>query len=51
VTEEITSTSLGARAARNLATTTKTAPQMAAITSRWLLRLLPWADVEAARIA
>jgi CRP-like cAMP-binding protein len=34
--------SLGTAAARNLATTTKTPPQMQAITSRWLLRLLPW---------
>lgn len=35
-------TSLSTRAARNLATTTKSAPQMQGITSRWLLRLLPW---------
>jgi CRP-like cAMP-binding protein len=34
--------SLGTDAARNLATTTKTPPQMQSITSRWLLRLLPW---------
>src|SRR5262245_25219545 len=34
--------SLGTAAARNLATTTKSAPQMQAITSRWLLKLLPW---------
>jgi hypothetical protein len=34
--------SLGTAAARNLATTTKTPPQMQSITSRWLLRLLPW---------
>nr|BFD86641.1 family 2B encapsulin nanocompartment shell protein [Streptomyces sp. Xyl84] len=39
-------TSLGTRAARQLATTTKTEPQMQAITSRWLLRMLPWVDVE-----
>ncbi|MGP3912902.1 family 2B encapsulin nanocompartment shell protein [Nonomuraea sp. 10N515B] len=37
--------SLDVRAARNLATTTKTRPQMQAITSRWLLRMLPWVDV------
>ncbi|MET7329447.1 family 2B encapsulin nanocompartment shell protein [Nonomuraea sp. NPDC005650] len=37
--------SLDTRAARNLATTTKTRPQMQAITSRWLLRRLPWVDV------
>jgi len=35
-------TSLGTAAARKLATTTKSAPQMQGITSRWLLRLLPW---------
>ena len=40
-------TSLGAVAARNLANTTKTIPQMGTITPRWLLRLLPWVDVEA----
>lgn len=34
-------TSLGTAAARNLATTTKSAPQMQEITSRWLLRMLP----------
>jgi len=36
--------SLGTRAARNLATTTKTAPQAQAISPRWLLRMLPWVD-------
>ncbi|GLW56036.1 family 2B encapsulin nanocompartment shell protein [Kitasatospora phosalacinea] len=35
-------TSLTTAAARNLATTTKSAPQMQEITSRWLLRMLPW---------
>src|SRR6188768_301620 len=35
-------TSLTTAAARNLATTTKAAPQMQEITSRWLLRMLPW---------
>ncbi|MFB7594015.1 family 2B encapsulin nanocompartment shell protein [Streptomyces sp. NPDC056160] len=39
-------TSLGTRAARQLATTTKTEPQMQAITSRWLLKMLPWVDVK-----
>ncbi|MGK5550935.1 family 2B encapsulin nanocompartment shell protein [Actinomadura kijaniata] len=34
--------SLGTAAARNLATTTKSVPQMQAISSRWLLKLLPW---------
>src|SRR6266516_2771876 len=38
--------SLGVAAARNLATTTKSAPQMQEITSRWLLRLLPWMQVD-----
>lgn len=37
--------SLSTTAARNLATTTKTVPQMQAISSRWLLRLLPWVQV------
>jgi hypothetical protein len=37
--------SLGTGAARNLATTTKTVPQMHGITSRWLLRKLPWVEV------
>lgn len=37
--------SLGTAAARNLATTTKTTPQMQGITSRWLLRALPWVQV------
>jgi hypothetical protein len=34
--------SLTTSAARNLATTTKSVPQMQGITSRWLLRILPW---------
>lgn len=33
--------SLSTAAARNLATTTKSAPQMQEISSRWLLRMLP----------
>ncbi len=37
--------SLDTAAARNLATTTKSGPQMRAITSRWLLRVLPWVEV------
>ncbi|MGH3679218.1 MAG: family 2B encapsulin nanocompartment shell protein [Natronosporangium sp.] len=40
--------SLGTAAARNLATTTKSVPQMAEITPRWLLRMLPWVGVGAA---
>jgi CRP-like cAMP-binding protein len=37
--------SLSTAAARTLATTTKTVPQMQGITSRWLLRKLPWVQV------
>ncbi len=39
-------TSLDTQAARNLATTTKSAPQMQGISSRWLLKLLNWVDVQ-----
>ncbi|MEZ4450524.1 MAG: family 2B encapsulin nanocompartment shell protein [Nannocystaceae bacterium] len=38
-------TSLSTLAARQLATTTKSPPQMQGISSRWLLRLLPWVHV------
>lgn len=38
--------SLGTAAARNLATTTKSAPQMQEISSRWLLRMLPWVETK-----
>jgi hypothetical protein len=38
--------SLGDVAARQLANTTKTAPQMQAITPRWLVQLLSWTPVE-----
>jgi CRP-like cAMP-binding protein len=37
--------SLSTDAARKLATTAKTAPQMQGISSRWLLRMLPWVEV------
>lgn len=37
--------SLSTAAARNLATTTKSVPQMRGISSRWLLRVLPWVQV------
>ncbi|MDQ3153300.1 MAG: cyclic nucleotide-binding domain-containing protein [Actinomycetota bacterium] len=37
--------SLGTAAARNLATTTKTPPQMQGKSSRWLLKILPWVQV------
>lgn len=40
-------TSLDTAAARNLATTTKSTPQMQGISSRWLLRVLPWVQVGA----
>jgi hypothetical protein len=38
---------LGDVAARQLANATKTVPQLAAITPRWLPRFLPWVPVEA----
>jgi len=38
--------SLSAPAARNLANSTLTVPQMQAITPRWLHKLLPWVDVD-----
>ncbi|MDF0556967.1 family 2B encapsulin nanocompartment shell protein [Kamptonema sp. UHCC 0994] len=38
--------SLGTAAARNLATTTKSAPQMQEITPRWLLKMLPWVQTK-----
>jgi CRP-like cAMP-binding protein len=37
--------SLSTAAARTLTTTTKTVPQMQGITSRWLLRMIPWVQV------
>src|SRR6202034_3107742 len=40
-------TALGDVAARQLANATKTAPQMARITPRWLTHLLQWVPVEA----
>lgn len=44
--EQPKQSSLGTAAARNLATTTKSAPQMQEITSRWLLRTLPWVETK-----
>ncbi|MBN3907234.1 MAG: cyclic nucleotide-binding domain-containing protein [Nostoc sp. NMS1] len=38
--------SLSTAAARNLAKTTKSAPQMQSITSRWLLKMLPWVQTK-----
>ncbi|MFF3915618.1 family 2B encapsulin nanocompartment shell protein [Streptomyces sp. NPDC001852] len=40
--------SLSTAAARNLATTTKSEPQMQAISSRWATRILPWVNVPGA---
>ena len=37
---------LGDQAARLLATTTKTAPQLEAITPRWLVSLLQWVPLD-----
>jgi hypothetical protein len=39
--------SVGLKAARNLANTTKTRAQIVGITPRWLLHVLPWVNVEA----
>jgi hypothetical protein len=44
-TDENYRQSLSTAAARNLATTTKTPPQNQNVTSRWLLRVLPWVEV------
>jgi hypothetical protein len=41
-------TSLGTAAARRLSSTTKSVPQMQEISSRWLLRVLPWVEVPGA---
>ncbi|WP_329556395.1 family 2B encapsulin nanocompartment shell protein [Streptomyces sp. NBC_00696] len=43
--EEREQQSLGTAAARTLATTTKSKPQMQGISSRWLTRMLPWVNV------
>ncbi|MGJ5751215.1 cyclic nucleotide-binding protein [Streptomyces puniciscabiei] len=40
--------SLSTAAARNLATTTKSEPQMQGISSRWATRILPWVNVPGA---
>ncbi|WP_067903368.1 family 2B encapsulin nanocompartment shell protein [Actinomadura chibensis] len=42
-----TARALSTRAARNLATTTKSVPQMQGITPRWLLKQLPWVRADA----
>jgi len=41
--------SLSTEAAQKLATTTKSVPQMQEISSRWLLRVLPWVQVSGGR--
>ncbi|MGP3928240.1 family 2B encapsulin nanocompartment shell protein [Streptomyces sp. 8N616] len=46
-TPQVPQQSLATAAARNLATTTKSVPQMQGISSRWLLRVLPWVQVTA----
>jgi Phage capsid-like protein len=45
-TENVPRLSIGAEAARNLATATVTTPQWDEITPRWLHLLLPWVDVD-----
>lgn len=45
-TENHVQKSLSTAAARNLASTTKSEPQMQGITSRWLTRTLPWVHVK-----
>lgn len=47
VVDEGARQSIGVKSARQLATTTKTPPQMVGITPRWLLKMLPWVNVEA----
>ncbi|WP_330179046.1 family 2B encapsulin nanocompartment shell protein [Nocardia sp. NBC_01503] len=44
-TEHQVQKSLSTVAARNLASTTKSEPQMQSITSRWLTKMLPWVEV------
>ena len=45
VQEQVKQDSITQDAARNLATTTKSVPQMVGITPRYLSRLLPWVEV------
>jgi len=45
-TNAVTRRALGDAAARQLANTTKTPPQLTAITPRWLVQLLSWVPVE-----
>ncbi|EWC63752.1 cAMP-binding protein [Actinokineospora spheciospongiae] len=46
--DQYTPQSLSTAAARKLATTTKSVPQMQEISPRWLLRLLPWVETPGA---
>lgn len=46
-TAELDRRALGDQAARQIANTTKTPPQLQAITPRWLVRLLQWVPLEA----
>jgi hypothetical protein len=46
VSDSLLQRSVTTAVARNLATTTKTAPKMMSITPRYLLGLLPWVQVE-----
>ncbi|OLR91294.1 family 2B encapsulin nanocompartment shell protein [Actinokineospora bangkokensis] len=46
--DQHTPTALGTSAARKLATTTKSVPQMQEISPRWLLRMLPWVQTPGA---
>src|ERR1700744_3082515 len=39
-------TALSTAAASNLATTTKSTPQMQGVSPRWLLRMLPWVEAK-----
>ena len=47
--EDIERDSLTQEAAANLATPTKTVPQMAGMSPRYLVRLLPWVEVNSGR--
>jgi CRP-like cAMP-binding protein len=46
MTDSLVQRSVTTSVARNLASTTKTAPKMMSITPRWLLSLLPWVQVD-----
>jgi hypothetical protein len=46
--EQAPARSLSTGAARNLATTTKSVPQVQATSPRWLLRMLPWVEAKGA---